>query len=54
MLVGEQARINELVGVIFRLNPNGTLDTTFGSGGMITMRLGSIGAWVGGLVVQAD
>jgi uncharacterized delta-60 repeat protein len=54
ILVGGQARINELVGVIFRLNPNGTLDTTFGSGGMVTVRLGSIGASVGGLVVQTD
>ena len=54
ILVGGQARINELVGVIFRLNPNGSLDTTFGSGGMVAVRLGSIGASVGGLVVQTD
>ena len=54
ILVGGQARINELVGVIFRLNPNGTLDSTFGSVGMVTVRLGSIGASVGGLVVQTD
>jgi hypothetical protein len=40
--------------VIFRLNPNGTLDTMFGSGGTVTVRLGSIGASVGGLVVQTD
>jgi hypothetical protein len=38
ILVGGQARINEFVGVIFRLNPNRPLDTTFGSCGTVTVR----------------
>ena len=54
ILVGGQAQITRLVGVIFRLNSNGTLDTAFGTGGTVTISLGSIGANVGGLAVQAD
>lgn len=54
ILVGGQAQITRLVGVIFRLNSNGTLDATFGTGGMVTISLGSIGANVGGLAVQPD
>ena len=53
ILVGGQAQITRLVGVIFRLNPNGTLDTTFGSHGMVTIGLGSIGASVGGKIVAS-
>ena len=54
ILVGGQAQINRLVGIIVRLNANGTVDTTFGSGGMVTISLGSIGASIGGLAVQTD
>jgi uncharacterized delta-60 repeat protein len=54
ILVGGQAQITRLVGVVFRLNSNGTLDITFGTGGMVTISLGSIGATIGGLAVQPD
>jgi uncharacterized delta-60 repeat protein len=54
ILIGGQAQITRLVGVIFRLNSNGTLDTAFGTGGMVTISLGSIGANAGGLTVQPD
>jgi uncharacterized delta-60 repeat protein len=54
ILVGGQAQINRLVGIIVRLNPNGTVDSAFGSGGMVTISLGSIGASIGGLAVQSD
>lgn len=36
------------------LNPNGTLDTTFGSGGLGTVRLVASGASEGGLAAQTD
>jgi len=54
ILVGGQVRLNTLVGAILRLNSNGTVDSTFGNGGMVTFTLGSIGASAGGLAIQTD
>jgi len=41
-------------GALARINSNGTLDTTFGSGGFVTSRFGISGASVVGLAVQSD
>jgi len=55
ILVGGQvATPSRSVGSILRLNTNGSVDTTFASGGMVTVTLGSIGANIGGLAVQMD
>jgi uncharacterized delta-60 repeat protein len=54
ILVAGQVSLSGLLGAILRLNPNGSVDSTFGNGGMVTISLGSIGASVGGLVIQSD
>ena len=57
ILVGGQLRPSStaaLVGAILRLNPDGTVDHTFGNGGMVTTTIGSTGASVGGLAIQTD
>ena len=54
ILVGGEVTPSRTVGSILLLNTNGTIDTAFGSGGMVTVSLGSIGANIGGLAVQTD
>jgi uncharacterized delta-60 repeat protein len=54
ILVAGQVTPSRTVGSILRLNTNGSVDTTFGSGGIVTVTLGSIGANIGGLAVQTD
>jgi len=57
IVVGGQLRPSStaaLLGAILRLNPNGTVDHTFGNGGVVTTSIGSTGASVGGLAIQTD
>jgi uncharacterized delta-60 repeat protein len=41
-------------GVVVRLNTNGTLDSTFGTGGVVTIKFGDIDEVLTGLAIQTD
>lgn len=41
-------------GVVVRLNTNGTLDTTFGTGGLATVKFGDLDQVLTGLAIQTD
>lgn len=41
-------------GVVLRLNTNGTLDTTFGIGGVVNIKFGDFGSFATGLAIQTD
>ena len=57
ILVAGQLRpslLSPLLGGIIRLNTDGTVDHAFGSAGMVTISLGSIGASINGVAIQTD
>jgi uncharacterized delta-60 repeat protein len=39
---------------VVRYNPNGTLDVSFGSGGIVQTQFSDISVWYGGIVLQSD